>query len=314
MENAQPVRAPFYALTQIESVKSRLKLPSGLLLLPLMALAVTVGCGEPDPVIETSDGSTMILIPAGVFQRGGKEEEVAEAPDRNFLTYVAERPVSDITLNAFYIDKYEVTNAQYREFLDDAGMTNTRWDHTDQPEQVHHGPRHITDDQKGDDQPAAGINWYDAYAYCAWADKRLPTEAEWEYAARGGTYRKYPWGEHPPYHDGVYFANFRPEHNADADGHKVTAPVGTYPDGVSPFGVMDMAGNAEEWVHDWYDHSYYQSSKNSSNPTGPAAGVQRVIKGGSYGTPRWEVRIAQRFKGKPHNKGPRIGFRCALDP
>ena len=164
MENAQPVRAPFYALTQIESMKSRLKLPSVLLLLPLMALAVTVGCGEPDPVIETSDGSTMILIPAGVFQRGGKEEEVAEAPDRNFLTYVAERPVSDITLNTFYIDKYEVTVAQYKKYLEMTGNPPPK--DFDNPK--FNQPKH----------PVVGVTWKEAQTYYRSLGKRLPTASE----------------------------------------------------------------------------------------------------------------------------------------
>lgn len=295
MESASSARAPF-------NVK----------ILSLLLLTAIVGCGEPEPVIESSDGSTMILIPAGTFPRGGTEEEVSEVRDRRLLTYLAERPVSDITLTAFYIDQLEVTYAQYADFLKSAG-TQDRWDHEDQPDNTGHKQRHITDDMREVDKPATGLNWFDAYTYCAWADKRLPSEAEWEYAARGSDYRIYPWGDHSPLHDGIYFANFRPKTSANADGHKNTAPVGTFPDGVSPFGILDMAGNAEEWVQDWYDYRYFSASRNATDPTGPASGEHRVIKGGSFGTASYEVRIAQRFKGKPHNKGPRIGFRCARD-
>ena len=239
MESALPVSAPFNArfLSHI---------------LAIIALAGLAGCGgEPDSVITTSDGNTMILIPAGTFPRGGTEEEVSEVPDKQYISYYAERPISDISLRSFYIDKFEVTTAQYREFLEDTGDGATRWDHADQPEGMNHATRYVTENLAGDVQPAVGINWYDAYAYCGWADKRLPSEAEWEYAARGSTYRIYPWGDHGPHHDDIYFANYRPKAGADADGHRMTAPIGTYPDGVSPFGIMDMAGNAEEWVQDW---------------------------------------------------------------
>ena len=286
--------------------------PLNIKVLSLLLLATIVGCGEPKSVIETSDGSTMILIPAGTFPRGGTEEEVSEAPDRHILTYIAERPVSDITLTAFYLDKLEVTHAQYADFLQSAG-TRDQWDHENQPDNIDHNQRHITDDMREANKPATGLNWFDAYAYCSWADKRLPSEAEWEYAARGTEYQIYPWGDHPVQHDGIFFANYRPKATAGADGHKTTAPVGSFPDGVSPFGILDMAGNAEEWVQDWYGLRYFAASLNATNPPGPVSGEYRVIKGGSYGTADYEVRIAQRFKGKPHNKGPRLGFRCARD-
>lgn len=300
MESALPVRAPFNTRH----------------LCQLLAVTITViafiGCGDPKPVKTASDGSVMILIPTGTFPRGGTEEEVSEVADREYLSYLAERPVKDITITQFYIDKFEVTNAQYREFLDDAGGPPTRWDHPDEPEGVGHGQQYLSEDLADDAQPAVGVNWYDAYAYCNWAGKRLPTEAEWEYAARGPSYRIYPWGDHGPFDDGIYFANFHPESGGEFDGHKKSAPVGSYPDGVSPFGILDMAGNAEEWVNDWYSVNYFAQSV-TTDPPGPIEGEQKVIKGGSYGTREWQVRIGKRFKGKPHNKGPRVGFRCVED-
>ena len=281
------------------------------LVLPLAGVVV-LGCG-PDPVITADDGSVMILIPEGSFPMGGREEEVSQAPDGHLLTYVAERPVHQVELSAYYLDKHEVTNAQYHRFLEAASASGAQWDHPDQPESLEHRQRYLNDGLRGESNPAVGLNWYDAYAYCQWAGKRLPTEAEWEYAARGREYRKYPWGEGHPYSNGIWWANYRPQTGHAEDGHRWTAPVGSYPDGVSPFGILDLSGNAEEWVQDWYSVDYYRRSE-GRNPPGPASGTKKVIKGGSYGSPAHQIRAAMRIFGKPKDKGPRIGFRCAMDP
>ena len=290
-----------------------------------LALAgfVVAGCG-PDPVITAGDGSVMVLIPEGAFPMGGREEEVSQAADGHLLTYVAERPEHEVHLSAYYLDKHEVTNAQYRRFLDDVAAHGRKWSHPDQPEHLEHRQRYLNDDLRGDRRPAVGLNWYDAYAYCQWAGKRLPTEAEWEYAARGREYRQYPWGDEHPYSSGIWWANYRPRTGHEQDGHAWTAPVGSYPDGVSPFGIMDMAGNAEEWVQDWYAVYYYRQLAEARDPTGakevirdpagPSTGTKKVVKGGSYKSPSHQVRIAMRAFGKPPHKGPRIGFRCAMDP
>lgn len=288
----------------------------GRVALALGALAAITmwGCG-PDPAITARDGSVMVLIPKGEFQMGGQEEDVAGAPDAALLTYHAERPLHRVALKAFYLDKHEVTNLQYRAFLEAVAGGGGRWDHADQPAEVGHEQRFLTEELTGDQQPAVGLNWYDAYAYCNWAGKRLPSEAEWEYAARGGDgYRKFPWGNDAPDADDIWWANYRPNAGRDADGYRASAPVGSYPDGVSPFGVMDMSGNAEEWVNDWYSVNYYRASEGAQDPPGPATGQKKVIKGGSYESDPIQLRIAMRFYGKPHDKGPRIGFRCAMDP
>jgi sulfatase modifying factor 1 len=271
-------------------------------------------CGTSSSKV-TDDGSTMILIPTGEFQMGGAEEDVADQPDGRLLTFIAERPIHTVKLDAFYIDKFEVRNDQYRKFLQAASAGDSKWDHSDQPADSGHEQRYLTDALKGDDQPAVGLNWYDAYAYCQWAGKRLPTEAEWEYAARGSEgVRKYPWGQEEPDADGIWWANYRPENGAATDGHRASAPVGSYPDGVSPFGLMDMAGNAEEWVQDWYSINYFRMTEGAENPPGPLNGKKRVIKGGSYEAPVHQIRVAMRLYGRPHDKGPRIGVRCAMNP
>jgi len=271
-------------------------------------------CG-PSPTKVTADGSTMILIPAGTFQMGGKPEDVSGESDGQLLTYHAERPVHSVNLSAFYIDKYEITNAQYRLFLGAATDGVSTWDHPNQPPDRGHEQRYVGEELSGDDQPAVGLNWYDAYAYCGWASKRMLSEAEWEYAARGGKdTRKYPWGEDEPDADGIWWANYRPVAGAHADGHRSSAPVGSYPDGVSPFGVMDMSGNAEEWVQDWYAVNYYRLTEGAQDPPGPLKGQRKVIKGGSYEAPAHQIRIAMRLYGRPHDKGPRLGIRCAMTP
>jgi formylglycine-generating enzyme required for sulfatase activity len=188
-------------------------------------------------------------------------------------------------------------------------------DHPDQPDNQGHGQRFVKENLLGDSQPAVGLNWFDAYAYCAWAGKRLPTEAEWEYAARGGdgTYRKYPWGNEAPDGDGIWRANYRPQERWDQDGYHFSAPVGSYPDGISPFGLFDMAGNAEEWVQDWLDLGYYGRTEGALDPKGPSGGNKKVIKGGSYGSDAYRIRIATRLYGPPYAKSPYQGIRCARD-
>ena len=279
------------------------------------ALALTACSRDPEPQITADDGSVMLLIPAGRFLMGGMAEDLEGVPGRYLLNFEAERPRHQIEISySFYLDRHEVTNAQYGRFLEQAEAEGgTRYDHPEQPADIDHRPRHLTADLIGDELPAVGINWYDAYAYCSWAGKRLPTEAEWEYAARGPgeEYRKYPWGDEAPDADGIWWANYRPEDGADLDGYRWSAPVGSYPDGVSIYGIMDLAGNAEEWVQDWYDSAHYRLSGDATDPTGPARGQKRTIRGGSYQSAPHDIRIATRFYGKPRNKGPRIGFRCA---
>jgi sulfatase modifying factor 1 len=269
----------------------------------------------PDPEITGEDGAKMLLIPAGDFLMGGTEEELADFPRSNYLNYLGERPLHKVRISAFYMDKYEVTNARYRRFLEYLERTkDTSVDHPGKPADVGHEQGFVGEEHLGDDQPAVGLNWYDAYAYCKWAGKRLPAEAEWEYAARGqGTYRIYPWGNQEPDADGIWRANYEPASGRAADGYPYSAPVGSILDGSSPFGILDMAGNAEEWVQDWLDFGYYKHSEGAQDPRGPASGTRRVIKGGSYYADKYHIRIATRLYGAPHLKTQYQGFRCARD-
>jgi formylglycine-generating enzyme required for sulfatase activity len=213
-----------------------------------------------------------------------------------------EYPPHTVYLDAFYVDKYEVTNAQYRACME-AGACDT--------------PKNTTYYGNADyaKHPVVYVTWDDADAYCRWAGERLPTEAQWEKAARGTDGRTYPWGKT---FDGskLNFCDKNCPYNyKDAsvdDGYAGTAPVGSYPDGASPYEALDMAGNVWEWVADWYNSDYYASSP-ESNPKGPASGDERVLRGGSWSYYAASVRAASRGKPAP---GPDhdVGFRCVQSP
>lgn len=287
-------------------------LPSALLVLSL----ILVRC-SPDPQLKSKISAEMVLLPAGEFLMGGEKADLEGFDKSTYLNYEAEYPRHRVQFSAFYLDKYEVTNAQYRQFL--AHLEKTKdpsFDHPDQPTDHDHLQHYLNDEMKADNQPATGLSWFDAYAFCKWAGKRLPTEAEWEYAARGPgeAYRKYPWGNEAPDAEGIWRANLRPEQGWSADGFRYTAPVGSFPDGVSPFGLMDMAGNAEEWVSDWLDANYYRQTQGAEDPQGPKDGHNKVIKGGSFGTDPVHIRIATRLYGAPWVKSEMQGCRCAKDP
>ena len=232
------------------------------------------------PTIIGQDGAEMILIPAGEFIMGSPEGE----GDNN------EQPQHTVFLDAFYIDKYEVTNAQYKQFMDATG---------------HKAPEYWDDEKYNQpNQPVVGVTWHDAVAYAKWAGKRLPTEAEWEKAARGVDGRKYPWGNE--------WNSSKCNSNVGGDEYKYTAPVGSFPDGASPYGVMDMAGNVWEWCADWYDRNYYSRSP-QQNPKGPDSGSRRVLRGGSWGYDTDYLRCASRSGSAPADRSRNGGFRCAQD-
>ena len=227
----------------------------------------------------TPDGvvTELVHVHAGPFEMGSEGG------------FSNERPVHTVELDGFYIDKYEVTNAQYEAFVTTGdGLPS---DYAD--DNSFNGPQH----------PVVGVSWLDAQMYCGWAGLRLPTEAEWEKAARGSDGRTYPWGEGI---DGDK-ANYQNSGDAFDNG---TTPVGHYPDGVSPYGAFDLAGNVWEWVWDRYDGEYYASSP-SSNPQGPSSGSFRVLQGGARLGNLGFLRAAYRRGVGPAASGSVVGFRCA---
>lgn len=227
----------------------------------------------------------MVEIPAGEFIMGLDGMRALED----------ERPAHRVWLDAFAIDQYEVTTAQYAEFLR-TGQQTPPW----QWETVilaRHG-----------DRPVIGVSWQDAEAYCRWKGKRLPTEAEWEKSARGTDGRSYPWGNQTPTNQRANFAL-----GARFSYDLVLAPVASHPQGRSPFGLHHMTGNAYEWVQDWYAIDYYEGSPDR-NPTGPEQGQFKVVRGGSWSDLPKYLLTYGRFKLPPDTRNSYTGFRCARSP
>ncbi len=231
------------------------------------------------------DGAPMVLVPAGEFTMGSRQDGKMAEKD--------EWPAHQVYLDAYFIDQYEVTTSRYAKFFQETKRTAPVFWH----EQVltQHGGK-----------PVVWVSWHDAQAYCAWAGKRLLTEAEWEKAARGIDQRLYPWGNAEP---SQTLANFGYH---DSMGYGVLTNFGSLEDGRSLYGAYDMAGNVWEWVADWYDSNYYGKSS-VRNPKGPSAGEYRVLRGGSWFNGPRELRSAYRGRDTPLIRGAAIGFRCAQD-
>ncbi len=237
----------------------------------------------------------MVYVPAGEFIMGSSDEDIEmylqmfiyRRPSR----YTNEKPQHTVYLDAFYIDEYEVTNAQYGEFMAATG---------------HFSPPYWEDELFNQpEQPVMSVTWEDAKAYADWVGKRLPTEAEWEKAARGTDGRFWTWGSEWD------AAKLNGNDVGTVEGYVYTSPVGSFPQGVSPYGVHDMAGNVWEWCEDWYDENYYSYSPRI-NPKGPACGDNHVLRGGDWSMNKDFTRCASRVGLSPGSM--LTGFRCAKSP
>jgi formylglycine-generating enzyme required for sulfatase activity len=285
-------------------------------LLILLGIAFVRRVRRPASVIE-SGGAQMLLVPAGPFMMGSDAEaalaECRKTSDADRCTIDAfrdEEPAHMVTLKDFYIDMHEVTNRQYAECVL-SGECDPPSDLGSHTRESYFG------DIRFDDYPVILVNWYDAQAYCRWRGARLPTEAEWEKAARGTDSRLYPWGD--AIDDGrANFCDRNCPYDWAAtdydDAFADTAPVGSYSDGVSPYGAHDMVGNVWEWVSDWYAADYYGDSP-SENPTGPNLGEYRVVRGGAWFSIPSSVRVTHRMANVPTARYHLVGgFRCAFSP
>ncbi len=223
------------------------------------------------------DGAEMVLVPAGEFTMGSNDSGQAD-----------EKPAHKVTLSAFLIDRYEVTVGQFKKFCT---ATPGKFLPEQQPEST-------------DSHPVVSVDWNDAKAYAEWAGRRLPTEAEWEKAARGTDARTYPWGNQDD--------EKKRNGTGAGDGFDGLAPVGSFPGGASPCGALDMSGNGWEWCADWYDENYYGTrAATARDPQGPSSRSSRVLRGGRWDDDPGNLRAALRNRGDPTSRNVNLGFRAA---
>ena len=253
-----------------------------------------------------SDGMTLLYVPAGEFTMGSE-------------IFDDEKPAHTVYLDAYWIDKTEVTNSLFAIFLNQIGNQTdggvTWLDSNDLDARIQFDGGEWRAEAGYGDHPVIEVSWFGAKSYCSWVERRLPTEAEWEKAARGTNMLVYPWGNtfdasRLNFCDKNCTSEFA-DNNAD-DGNEFTSRVGIYSNGASPYGALDMAGNVWEWVSDWYEEDYYNVSP-LSNPQGPTSGERRVLRGGSWYFGSDVARTANRDWGVPDDSNSSFGFRCVMD-
>jgi formylglycine-generating enzyme required for sulfatase activity/tRNA A-37 threonylcarbamoyl transferase component Bud32 len=237
-----------------------------------------------DTQVSNKDGMVLVWVPEGEFSMGSD------------IGGTGDKPAHIVYLDGYWMDRTEVTNGMYALCVV-AGVCNQPGSTSSYTRTSYYG------DSQYKDYPVIYVDWNQATAYCEWAGRRLPSEAQWEKAARGTDGRTYPWGNTAP---DANLANYN-ENKGD------TTAVGSYPSGASPYGIMDMAGNVWEWVADWYAETYYSSST-ATNPQGPASGSNRALRGGSWYNNVTNACCSYRHRGTPGNSTTSIGFRCALSP
>jgi len=291
----------------------------------------TPGIGS--TLISNVDGMEMLFVPEGTFLMGQNDEGIDKALEicneyhggciRDWFAIIY--PQHEVHLDSYWIDKTEVTNEMYAAFLNNQGNQRedgATWLYAD-AEAVHIEQANGTwqPDSGYANHPVVEVSWYGAAAYCDWAGRRLPTEAEWEKAAGGTEGQLYPWGNYDITGDLANYCDtncndsYDHKDNTENDGYAMTAPVGSYPDGSSPYGALDMAGNVKEWVSDWFDWYEYDEDSNDnspvSNPTGPTTGDYRMLRGGSWYDHPSFLRSASRSMVFPDTSWYYGGFRCA---
>lgn len=253
--------------------------------------------------VRDADGMPMMYIPASSFLMGSREDQ---------FSYAHERPQHEVFIDAYWIDIFEVSNAKFSHFVDQTGYETQA---EKQGYSYMYNAQGEWDTFKGvnwrhpmgagsiyyDELPVTHVNYYDALAYCSWVGGRLPTEAEWEKAARGDDGRIYPWGN-----------DFYPAY-LQSDGNSGPTNVDRFPEGASPYGIFNMAGNVFEWTSDWYGPDYYEYSP-GENPQGPSEGEFKAIRGGAWTNSAKHVRTPHRDISMPDRMNHLLGFRCVMSP
>jgi formylglycine-generating enzyme required for sulfatase activity len=246
--------------------------------------------------VSPKDGMTMMYVPAGKFLMGSaySTETQESQTERGNFTMEHEHPQHTVTLDAYWIDQTEVTQEMYARCVEEGQCKEPSCANS------------------GENYPVICVSWKSANDYCTWAGRQLPTEAQWEKAARGTDGRLYPWGNAPASCEYAVI-NDGSGSGFCGQGNRVWA-VGSKPKGASPYGALDMAGNAWEWVADWYAEDYYQNSPRN-NPTGPETGRYRIVRGGGEYDYYWyDVRAATRVPSRVSWRDLNLGFRCAATP
>lgn len=269
-------------------------------------VATIVATSSPSPTatlqpgatqIAAVDGAVLVFVPAGEFQMGSLETDPGADQD--------EFPQHSVYLESYWIDQTVVTNAMYALFLNVEGNQiegRATWLDAADEDALLISAEGVWRPRDGyANHPAVEVSWYGAQAYCQWAERRLPTEAEWEKAARGSDGRTYPWGQ---------TLSCENAHYANCGGGLL--PVNAKPDGVSPYGVLGLSGNVWEWVADWYAADYYAEAPDQS-PIGPADGNARVLRGGAWEYDWKHIRAANRRHNGPAVTMHDYGFRCVLE-
>ncbi|MBI3722351.1 formylglycine-generating enzyme family protein [bacterium] len=271
---------------------------------------------EKGELLWEKDGAPMALVSEGPFVMGA--ETTSSTEDAEAM------PAHEERTEAFFIDRFEVTNGRYARFLSSIARVGHVLCPGDEPREKDHRPLDwgtaaYTERSAGDDRPVAGVDWHDARAYAAWAGKRLPTEVEWEKAARGTDARPFPWGTSQPRSRGASGVSsrdelgvFRANWRDDADGFLYAAPVGSFPDGASPWGCQDMAGNVWEWTESAFD--LYPGAPAFLEARYPRAtrSRERVFRGGSFDQSTMDLQTTHRHHAPPETRRIDFGFRCAV--
>ena len=243
--------------------------------------------------VEKGDPKNMVLVSSGFFIMGSNRSLEDEAPEHR------------VYLDSYWIDKYEVSARKFAEFLNT--LDNVKGYYLDNKFGTLYYDSRFHSRPGLENYPINNITWHAADEYCKWKEKRLPTEAEWEKAARGTTAQAYPWGNIPPSDTlARYFQTWTKE-----EKHKVMVPVQALTEGQSPFGLYNMAGNVKEWVDDWYDREYYNEQSEYANPRGPIGGEFKVVRGGSWRDMKGFIYSTFRNSGNPKSRMDDYGFRCA---